>query len=283
MLAPPSELVRGGRSSSLQVSQCGMRLCAVWVCVALVCMRACVRSEGKSADITWTAGCIAIRVISLQTYLGAEQTSLRLTSAAAAAQDATLASSMSAAERAYTFDCDRSGALSQTAWPLTLLAQHFHPHVASTATAALRRSLLLPCDRADAVFRAYDPSSGVFNPPPPAPQPHPFAARLAASSAGPRSGGDAAPQSSAALRKQQRQARRPCFIAPRPAASFIAAQLSAEQEKESSEQAHDAELAAVCEAHCAAAQKRLAARCGSVLEGVRGLMLRPEPQKTSHG
>lgn len=46
-----------------------------------------------------------------------------------AAAQAAAATGISPAERAFMFDCDRAGSLSQTAWPLALLSSHYHPKV----------------------------------------------------------------------------------------------------------------------------------------------------------
>lgn len=119
VLAPPSELVRGGRASALDAF-----LRAAAHDTSQQQQQQGKQKHGKHAS-------------SAAAKAAAAPSALSSGSAQAAA-----ATGVSPAERAFLFDCDRSGSLSQTAWPLAALLSHFHPKVGRRSPP--RRLLLFP-------------------------------------------------------------------------------------------------------------------------------------------
>ena len=111
VLAPPSELVRGGRASALDA----FLRAAAHDTSGPQQQKQKQQKQGKHA--------------SSAAAKAAAPSALSSGSAQAAA-----ATGVSPAERAFLFDCDRSGSLSQTAWPLAALLSHFHPKVRRPAS-----------------------------------------------------------------------------------------------------------------------------------------------------
>lgn len=149
---------------------------------------------------------------------------LAASSSAAAARDVSM--TLASGSRSALFDCDHSNgggtALSAVAWEIAILQNHYHPEVRSAANAAASASSLAPSDQPAAVFRDFDSSGGVFNPPIALPKPHPLANKIAAVGAGADdgeggAGGDTTSHSKHHDRKSGTDRRRLYFVRPRAA------------------------------------------------------------------